>query len=265
MRANLRFLVVIAVLVAGVLAVLGWHRRTTENLRAELDRQRAAFARQHADLRAEQQKQQLAAARERAEELDRLLAERAAVARLQAELATLRQRAHETATTGETRRPETARASLVGNVLAFSLWKNAGRATPEAVFETGLWAAVNGDIDTLTGLLVFDADARTEAAALYARLPEPLRQEFVSPERLIAVLAAKDVPLGSATILNQFPAPNETKVSAQIFDAAGQPRMALLSLRPDAAGWRFVVPANAVKRYAAWLRPPADAAAHLAR
>ena len=27
-------------------------------------------------------------------------------------------------------------------------------------------------------------------------------------------------------------------------------------LRPDEAGWRFVVPVNAVKRYAAWLHTP---------
>jgi hypothetical protein len=265
MRANLRFLVVIAVLIAGVLAVLGWHRRTTDSLRAELDRQRATFAREQAELRAGQQELQLAAARARAEELDRLLAERAAVARLQAELATLRQRASETAAAGETRAPASVRPSLVGNVLVFSLWKNTGRATPEAAFETGLWAAVNGDIDTLTSLLVFDPEARTEAAALYGRLPESLRQEFVSPERLIAVLAAKDVPLGSATILNLFPAANETKVSAQIFDAEGKHKMALLSLRSDEAGWRFVVPANAVKRYAAWLRPPSDPSAQVTR
>ena len=109
-------------------------------------------------------------------------------------------------------------------------------------------------------MLVFDAEACNEAGALFARLPTSLQQEFVSPERLVAVLAAKDVPLGSAAILNQYPAENETKVAVQIFDADNQHRMALLSLRPDEGGWRFVVPANAVKRYAAWLRAPAVAA-----
>lgn len=261
MRANLRFLVVIALLIAGLLALLGWHRRTTETLRAELDRQRAAFARQQASRQAEQQEQQLAVARERAEELDRLLAERAAVARLRQELTALRQRAAASAAPREERTPASVRPSLVGNALAFSLWQNAGRTTPEASLETALWAAANGDIDTLTGLLLFDAEARNEAGALFARLPAALQQEFVSPERLVAVLAAKDVPLGSAAILNQYPTPTETKLSVQVFDTEGKHRMALLSLRPDDAGWKFVVPANAVKRYAAWLRPPANEAA----
>lgn len=261
MRANLRFLLVIAVLVAGALTVLGWQRRTTEKLRAELDRQRAVLAQQQALHQAEQQEWQQAAAWERAEELDRVLAERAAVARLREELAALRHRATGTAVAREARAPEPARPSLVGNVLVFSLWQNAGRATPEATFETGLWASVNGDIDTLTSLLLFDPEARNEAGVLFARLPAALQQEFVSPERLVAILAAKDVPLGSATILNQYPAANETKVAAQIFDAEGKHRMALLSLRSDATGWRFVVPVNAVKRYAAWLRAPAVATA----
>ena len=261
MRANLRFFLVIAVLVAGALAVLGWQRQTTAKLRAELDRQRAALAHQQQLEQAEQQERQQAAARARAEELDRVLAERAAAARLREELAALRHRATGTVVAREAREPEPARPSLVGNVLVFSLWQNAGRASPEAAFETGLWASVNGDIDTLTGLLLFDAEARNEAGALFGRLPAALQQEFVSPERLVAVLAAKDVPLGSATILNQYPAANETKVAAQIFDAEGQHRMALLSLRSDETGWRFVVPANAVKRYATWLRAPAAATA----
>ncbi len=256
MRANLRFVVILGVLIAGILALLGWHRRTTDALRAELDRQRASVARLQAARAAEQQEQQLAAVRARTEELDRLLAERTAVARLREELTALRQRANET-TSPPADRARTERPSIVRNVLAFPLWQNAGRATPEAAFETGLWASVNGDIDTLTSLLVLDSEARNEAAALYARLPESLRQEFVSPERLIAVLAAKDVPLGSATILDLYPATNETKVSAQIFDAEGKHKLALLSLRPDDAGWKFVVPTNAVKRYAAWLRAPA--------
>lgn len=255
MRANFRFVVALVVLLAGVLTLLVWHRRTTDTLRAELDRERASLAHVQATHAAEQQAQQLAAVRARTEELDRLLAERNAVARLRAELSALRQRANETLLPPADR-ARTERPSIVRNVLAFALWQNAGRATPEAAFETGLWASVNGDIDTLASLLVFDPEARNEAAALYARLPESLRQEFVSPEHLIAVLAAKDVPLGSATLLDQYPAANETKVSAQIFDAEGKPKLALLSLRPDDAGWKFVVPTNAVKRYAAWLRAP---------
>lgn len=261
MHTNLRTLVLITALAGTALAVLVWQHRTAEQLRAERDQQQAVLARLQADRRTEQQEQQLASARARTEELDRLLAERAAVARLREELATLRHRAATPTAVREERTPTPVRPSLAGHALAFSLWQNAGRSTPEASLETALWAAANGDIDTLTNLLVFDTEARNEATVLFTQLPAHLRQEFVSPERLVAVLAAKDVPLGSAALLNQYPSPTETKLSVQVFDTEGKHKMALLSVRPDEAGWRFVVPANAVKRYAAWLRGPATASA----
>jgi hypothetical protein len=256
MRANIRALVVITVLVVAAAVVFGWQRRTTERLRAERDRHQTALARLQANRRVEQQEQQLASALARAEELDRLLDERAVVARLREELEALRHRAAAPAAVAAERTPPPVRPGLVGNALAFSLWQNAGRATPEASLETALWAAANGDIDTLTSMLVFDAEAHDEATALFTQLPANLRQEFGSPERLVAVLAAKDVPLGSAALLHQYPTPTETKLSVQVFDADGKLKMALLSVRPDDAGWRFVVPANAVKRYAAWLHAP---------
>jgi hypothetical protein len=259
MPANLRAFVVIAALAATALAGLGWQHRTAGRLRTERDQQQAALSRLQAVRRAEQQELQLASARARAEELARLLAERTAVARLREELEALRQRAAGPTAVREERTPAPVRPGLAGNMLAFSLWQNAGRTTPEASLETALWAAANGDIDTLTSLLVFDAEARHEATALFTQLPSNLRQEFVSPERLVAVLAAKDVPLGSAALLNQYPTPTETKLSVQVFDAEGKYKLALLSVRPDDGGWRFVVPANAVKRYAAWLRAPSVA------
>lgn len=259
MRANLRFVLVLAALAVATATVLGRQHQTAASLRAERDRQRAELVRLQAERRAEQQERQLASARARTEEI-RLLAERAAVARLREELDALRLRATVPAAVRAERAPPPARPGLAGNALAFSLWQNAGRATPEASLETALWAAANGDIDTLTGLLVFDAEARNEATLLFAQLPATLRQEFVSPERLVAVLAAKDVPLGSAAILNQYPTPTETKLSVQVFDAEGKHKMALLSLRPDDAGWRFVVPVNAVKRYATWLQSPPSVA-----
>lgn len=259
MSAHLHPILVITGLAATALVVLGWQHRMTGRLRAERDHQQTALTRLQADRRAEQQEQQLASARARAEELDRLLAERAAVARLREELAALRHRAAAPAAVREERPPAPVRPGLAGNALACSLWQNAGRATPEASLETALWAAANGDIDTLTGLLVFDAEAHNEATALFSQLPANLRQEFVSPERLIAVLTAKDVPLGSAALLKEYPTATETRLSVQLFDAEGKHKMALLSVRPDDAGWRFVVPANAVKRYAAWLRAPTPA------
>jgi hypothetical protein len=256
MHANLRAFVIIAFLAAGILGVLGWQRSTARDLRAELVRQRthAAEMARHAEAtnRTHMQGNE--------EAIEQTRTDRLAVDQLITKLDALRQRAEAFDEARQRAQPTKEPHSIVGNVLAFTLWKNAGRATPEASLETALWASANGDIDTLSNLMVFDPEARHEAVTLFTELPANLRQEFVSPERLVAVLAAKDVPLGSAAILNQWPTPNETKLSVQIFDAEGKHRKALLTARSDDAGWRFVVPTNAVKRYADWLRAPADRA-----
>ena len=258
MRTNRLLWVAIAALTLVTGATLGWQRRAAASLRGEIAWQRAQV-RERAQLQAENQR--LASAQPTPEQLEVLVAERTTVAQLRAELDSLRRRANESATARRTEKPEQAPPTppLTGNVLAFHLWKNLGAATPAAAFETALWASAGGDIDALAGLLALEPDARAEATALFAQLPEKLRQEFVSPERLVAVLTAKDVPLGSATILGQYPSAADTKISAQIFDAEGKHKVSLFSLRAEGDRWRLVVPGNAVRRYAAWLHAPPGA------
>ena len=103
---------------------------------------------------------------------------------------------------------------------------------------------------------MLDPEARTHAAALFDRLPGDIRREFVTPERLIAVLTAKDVPLSSATILRQQSTPTETKVVAQISGEDGQQKVSQFFLQAEHDRWRLMVPGNAVKAYAAWLQTP---------
>lgn len=259
MRTHLRFFVTIAALVVSVGIVLGWQRHRATELRGAIAWQRAQG--EERDRLKAVNESLVAAQTTAAAEIDKVLAERAAVAQLRDQLAAMQSRAREAASAPRpappTPSPETP--PLTGNVLAHHLWKNAGQATPAAAFETVLWASASGSIDTLATLLSFDADARTEANTLFSQLPESTKREFGSPEKLIAFLTAKDVPLGSATILNQFPSPTETKVLAQIFDAEGKPKESLFSLQPDGDRWRLVVPRNAVKRYTTWLRAPSVA------
>jgi len=236
-------------------ATLGWQRRTAMELRDEIALRRAQSGEQ---TRLQAEHQRLISTSATAEELATQMAERLAVTQLRTQLEALRRRASESATGRRTEGPAQPQATppLAGNVLAYKLWQNLGAATPAAAFETTLWASAGGDIDALAGLLALDPEARTEAAALFAQLPANLRQEFGSPERLVAVLTAKDVPLGSATILGQYPSPTDTKVSALIFDAEGNQKISLFSLRLEGDRWQLVVPGNAVKRYAAWLQAP---------
>jgi len=77
-----------------------------------------------------------------------------------------------------------------------------------------------------------------------------------SPERLIALLVADDVPLGSAMIVAQVPTLPDPTVVALVLDPDGTQRMSKFSLRTEGNSWRLVVPAKVVERYAASLQSP---------
>jgi len=262
MSASRLIYAIIGALTLAVVAGLGWQHHATTELRGEIARLRTLSA-QKARLSAAHQR--LAAAQASAADVENLRAERARVSALRAELEAMRSRAEVSArrsalrTVSETG-PKPAAHSLKEHAVPAGEWKNVGRATPEAAFETALWAAAGGDIETLAGLLVLDADARAKAEALLASLPEAMQGQLVTPERLIALLTAKDVPLGSAKILGQFLNQGETKLVAQLLDPDGKSKLATLSLRAEGGRWGFGVSGKIVERYATMLRTPPPAA-----
>jgi len=257
MRHNPRFLVVIVAIGAVAAGVLGWQHHTAEGLRRQIAQQRAQ-SRELARLNTENQ--WLVAAQPTTQELEQLFADRKAIAQLRAELDTMHRRAEAAARVAAGQKAAggatEAAPSMTGSALTYKLWRNAGQATPDAAFETVLWAAAGGEVETVADLLAFDAEARSRAAALFAQLPESIRNELGTPERLVALLVADDVPLGRATILGQYPSSTETWISAQIFDADGTVKMSSFSFRAEGDRWRLVVPGKVVERYAAKFRSP---------
>jgi hypothetical protein len=235
------------VAVAGLLlAGLGWQQREARELRAAIEKQRAGLA-ERARLQAENKR--LTAAQPSDEEMEALVAKLAMAEQLRGQLTSLRQREDAAA-----RLPVAADRpppSLVGTSIGFEQWRNVGQASPAAAFQSALWASASGDLDALAGLLTFNDVARKEAAALFARLPPAMQNEIATPERLIALLTAMDVPHGRAAILGQFPSAAGTRVSVQLIDAEGKAKVAVFSLQPEGDGWRLAVPAGVVKKYAA--------------
>jgi hypothetical protein len=261
MRTSKWRFAVLAGLVLLTMASLGWQRHVASRLRSQIARQRAASSEY---LQLEREHQRLMNAQVSPQELQRLRAERAAVTALLGEIETMRRRAETAArdipvskspaTVANSRTP-----SMREGAVAARLWKNAGQATPDAAFESVLWASLGGDVDSLTRLLVFDPEAQIKAEAIFAKLPAVMRQELVTPERLMALLTAKNVPLGSAEILTQVtPADSlaDTKITAKVVDAKGKSKEVELALRAQGDSWRLVVPADAVERYAVLLEAP---------
>ena len=202
------------------------------------------------------------------DELTRLRNDHAALSRLRAEVEALKKR---TAGLKPQARPSEpvrtkprAEPSITEDLMPANTWKNAGRATPVATMETVLWAAAGGDVDTLASLLVLDSPAKEKAERMLAGLPATEGRPR-SGEALIAMLTAKDVPLGSAKIAGLKADPADAKrmrVVVMLLPPESPDRKSKLSqfsLHADAGGWKIAVPAAVVDRYAAMLKGGAAA------
>lgn len=187
--------------------------------------------------------------------LARRRAEHEAWTNLAGEIATLRNRL-EAKKPAAVASPSPIQArSLKEASLTRGEWRNAGQENPAAAFETFLWAAASGEVEELAAGLELDDATRGKAAAIFNRLPPALQREVGTPGQLVALLTARDVPLGSAWIMGQFDMrPNETRVVAQLADPEGNKRDLLFTLREREGRWRLVVPPQVMTKYAAFLQ-----------
>ena len=242
-------------LLAAGFAILGVvllvQRQTATRLRAEADDLRRQ-GRILADLRAEHERfsgQQIPA-----DELQRLRDDHEAIRRLHSEVDDLKNRP--IAPT-----PVAPASSVV--LVPASAWKNAGRATPAAAFESVLWAATHGDIDALIGMLDFRAGgADRKLEELFAGLPAEVRAQYGSPEKMFATLLAGQISPAVAAmgvVPQEDPgAKNVTKINVRLEGPRGPKEMTYGFVRyPD--GWRFAILGVMVASYAQLL-PSATAA-----
>ena len=124
-------------------------------------------------------------------------------------------------------------------------FRNIGRATPSAAFQTLMWAAVKGDDDTIARMLSVTGAAREKADAFIAALPEETRAIYPTPETL-AALAFADMALGQTAVqvLRQTTVdPLNTNLS--VAGAENAPKT--FSFRLGAGGWQMVVPEQAIQ------------------
>jgi hypothetical protein len=83
-----------------------------------------------------------------------------------------------------------------------------------------------------------------------ADLPATLRREVATPERLLALMTANNIPLGSARITGLLPqSDTETRIISQLTEPDGRKKTAIFIARRDEERWRLVVPAGVLRKY----------------
>ncbi|HEY4245615.1 MAG TPA: hypothetical protein VGM64_02100 [Lacunisphaera sp.] len=263
MQSKAKFLLFLAGSVLLLAALLAWQRHTTAQLRNEIASRRHA-ADEWRLLNVEHQR--LVSSQVKPDDLKKLAADRHAMSALLVELEAMKRRADSTARLATPRPIEKpVQPAMERGPVPASLWKNAGQTTPAAAFETLLWASAGGDLDSLARVLDLDSVTRVEATEVLDRLPSAMRQEIGTPERLVALMTAKDAPMGSAEILSAYEeggtkdashAPILTRLNARVVDTEGNAKELLLNLRANTGTWRLVVPDAAIEKYAALLQNP---------
>lgn len=254
-------LVIVAVAIAAGVGGLAWQRRIAAELRGEI----AARTTETAGLaRVRREHMRLAAEQVSRDELEKLRADHAAIDRLRTEIETLKVKKPEAVATAmpmaETATEQDAAPPKAESLMTpASAWKNAGRATPQAALETALWAATGGDVEALALMLAMDVGARAKAQAIMAQLPPAAQAEYSTPERLVALLSAKDVPTGGMRILQQKKNGTDDVSLTVLLESDGKRKGVNLALHRSEDGWRLVVPESAMDKYAAALSGTAKA------
>lgn len=231
----------VSIIAVAVFALVLRQHAKNGSLREEVERSRAKAAElaslreSHADLVAQQISN---------DELARLRAAEAEAARLRRETAALRAEIDTPATPGRDANPPPPPK--------IPAWTNAGRETPDAAFRTGIWAALQGETDALADLITFDADSRPKLEAMFASLPENVRAEYGTAEKVFATLLAARVPqdlVAAKPISRKTLEADDMLVRIEMKYATGGSKTANFQFTRGPEGWRIIVPAKVVEDY----------------
>lgn len=131
-------------------------------------------------------------------------------------------------------------------------WPNPTRTDALTTFQAVQWAIHAADLDTLEHALAFDGPAREVAQQFFDALDADSREEFGSPERLVAAAIAAKSRLRhrSAEVAATVAAPDGT-VAARVRLSGGNAPVREITLQflPASDGWRLQVPARVVTSF----------------
>lgn len=148
------------------------------------------------------------------------------------------------------------RNALAPGMLPAEAWRNVGHATPEAAFQTLLWAAMGGDLELIARSLHLTEEVRAKADALFARLPGTLRTQFGTTEQMVASFLSSDVPFAGMKVEGaEFQDQNRILLDTQWQYVDGRVQQnPLLFVRGSNGSWSQVLAPRILEKWDAMLR-----------
>lgn len=127
--------------------------------------------------------------------------------------------------------------------------RNRGQATPRDAIVTLAWAQDGADVEALARLVRFEGDDEKYAREFWSALPEGLRTQFDSPEKLYALILAADAvvaPPPPPDVFERFTqlshGEDEVELIPPGFQAQG-----VFRFRRTNDGWKWILPSPAVR------------------
>jgi RNA polymerase sigma factor (sigma-70 family) len=152
--------------------------------------------------------------------------------------------------------PQRAAVPLAAGLVAVETLGNVGRASARAAFATQLWAARTGDVALEATAITFGPEARARLEALAATLPDAMKAEYDTPEKLMAfMLAGSPHPVGGMEVLGETDVDADDVILQTEWQHADDSvvHQTDANFHQDADGWKLVVPLSLVKRASAYL------------
>lgn len=116
----------------------------------------------------------------------------------------------------------------------------AGRATPEAAFQTLIWAAMKGRDPEMAACLALDPAARAKAESLLGTLPAEARASYGTPEQLVGLVLAQGVLDSTALQFVRRPVDDGDHVTlAVLIRANGRESETKIPMVSSSEGWRM--------------------------
>jgi len=142
------------------------------------------------------------------------------------------------------------------NLQPAGAWKNAGRSTPASAAETLLWATDSGNVDELAKSITLDQAAREKAEAILARMNDSVRANYDTPEKLVALLLARETDIQAMQVLGESTAGDDALVNMRLMKQDGKTKEEGMQFRRTSDGWRMNVTGKAMDKMGKKLTEP---------
>jgi|GEM_PF-3073304 len=139
-----------------------------------------------------------------------------------------------------------------------SEWQDRGNATPQVALVSLFCAFGHGDVDRVSGLLDISANDLTALSGLFHSLPDAGQRYYGSPERMLAAFVDQEARprwIRVRTVSSSDPDRSSLEVTQISWNDLDRRRLvSTYSFRRTAAGWKWAISSDSIKRYADYYR-----------